>query len=120
MNPDTESPIAASANSMWPAAELLQQVYDELRRLAADRMANDQAPSRSALVHEAWLRLNGPGQGRWQNRVHFFAAAAEAMRRISSSAPVAGPGSNTELARRHLDISQVFSCRVLEEEGALV
>ena len=64
---------------------LLPLVYDELRRLAASKMANEAAGhtlEATALVHEAWLRLdNGPNQP-WQNRAHFFGAAAEAMRRI--------------------------------------
>ena len=64
---------------------LLPLVYDELRRLAAAKMARE-APGQTlqptALVHEAWLRLGGDGQPSWQNRAHFFAAAAEAMRRI--------------------------------------
>jgi RNA polymerase sigma factor (TIGR02999 family) len=69
-----------------PAAEeLLPLVYDELRRLAAFKMANE-APGQTlqptALVHEAWLRLGGDAQPGWQNRAHFLAAAAEAMRRI--------------------------------------
>jgi RNA polymerase sigma factor (TIGR02999 family) len=66
--------------------ELLSAVYDELRRLAAHRMANE-APGHTleptALVHEAWLRLtDAKQQRRFENRAHFFAAAAEAMRRI--------------------------------------
>lgn len=65
--------------------ELLPLVYQELRRLAAHKMANE-APGQTlqptALVHEAWLRLAGSGQQTWQNRAHFFGAAAEAMRRI--------------------------------------
>jgi len=65
--------------------ELLPLVYEELRRLAAAKMANE-APGQTlqptALVHEAWLRLGADAQPNWQNRGHFFAAAAEAMRRI--------------------------------------
>ena len=67
------------------AAELLPLVYEELRRLAAHKMAQEaagQTLQATALVHEAWLRLIGDGQPRWQGRGHFFAAAAEAMRRI--------------------------------------
>jgi RNA polymerase sigma factor (TIGR02999 family) len=67
------------------AAELLPLVYDELRRLAAARMAQEAAGHTlqpTALVHEAWLRLAGNGAQAWQNRGHFFGAAAEAMRRI--------------------------------------
>ncbi len=65
--------------------KLLPLVYDELRRHAAVRMAQE-APGQTlqptALVHEAWLRLVGNGDHTWQNRAHFFGAAAEAMRRI--------------------------------------
>jgi len=68
------------------AGELLPLVYQELRRLAAHKMANE-APGHTlqptALVHEAWLRLVSPGDPpRFQGRAHFFGAAAEAMRRI--------------------------------------
>jgi RNA polymerase sigma factor (TIGR02999 family) len=65
--------------------ELLPLVYDELRRLAAARMAQEAAGQTlqpTALVHEAWLRLIGDGDRTWENRGHFFGAAAEAMRRI--------------------------------------
>jgi RNA polymerase sigma factor (TIGR02999 family) len=68
------------------AAQLLPLVYDELRRLAAERMAKEQPGQTlqpTALVHEAYLRLVGQGDERhWDSRGHFFAAAAEAMRRI--------------------------------------
>jgi RNA polymerase sigma factor (TIGR02999 family) len=67
------------------AQELLPLVYDEMRRLAAHKMAHEPAGHTlqpTALVHEAWLRLAGPGAGPWDNRGHFFAAAGEAMRRI--------------------------------------
>jgi RNA polymerase sigma factor (TIGR02999 family) len=67
-------------------AELLPLVYDELRRLAAHRLVHespDQTLQPTALVHEAYLRLVGEtGGAKWDNRGHFFAAAAEAMRRI--------------------------------------
>jgi len=67
------------------AEELLPLVYDDLRRLAMARMANEAAGQTlqpTALVHEAWLRLVADGERTWQNRAHFFGAAAEAMRRI--------------------------------------
>jgi len=67
------------------SGELLPLVYDELRRLAAMRMAQEtagQTLQATALVHEAWLRMVGDGDRTWQNRAHFFGAAAEAMRRI--------------------------------------
>ena len=67
------------------AEELLPLVYEELRRLAAHKMAQE-APGHTlqptALVHEAWLRLVVSPDQRWNGRGHFFAAAAEAMRRI--------------------------------------
>src|SRR5436305_10149481 len=68
------------------AAQLLPLVYDELRRLAAARLAAEPSGNTlqpTALVHEAYLRLVGTPDGdRWDHRGHFFAAAAEAMRRI--------------------------------------
>jgi len=67
------------------AEELLPLVYGELRRLAASRMATErggQTLQPTALVHEAWLRLIASRNPQFANRAHFFAAAAEAMRRI--------------------------------------
>jgi len=67
------------------AEQLLPIVYEELRKLAAAKMANEAAGHTlqpTALVHEAWLQLGGDDQPTWQNRAHFFGAAAEAMRRI--------------------------------------
>lgn len=67
------------------AEKLLPLVYEELRRLAAHRMANErpgQTLQPTALVHEAWLRLVGNQNQQWKGRAHFFGAAAEAMRRI--------------------------------------
>ena len=67
------------------ADKLLPLVYEELRKLAAHKMANEAAGQTlqpTALVHEAWMRLVGKENPKFQNRAHFFAAAAEAMRRI--------------------------------------
>ena len=68
------------------ARELVPIVYEELRRLAEARLAREptgQTLQATALVHEAYLRLVGDADGpAWENRGHFFAAAAEAMRRI--------------------------------------
>jgi RNA polymerase sigma factor (TIGR02999 family) len=67
------------------SGELLPLVYNELRRLAAARMAHESAGQTlqaTALVHEAWLRMVSDGDRSWQNRAHFFGAASEAMRRI--------------------------------------
>lgn len=65
--------------------DLLPVVYEELRRLAAARMARETAGQTlqpTALVHEAWLQLVGDGNRTWESRAHFFGAAAAAMRRI--------------------------------------
>jgi RNA polymerase sigma factor (TIGR02999 family) len=77
---------AIEQGDLKAAAELLPLVYDELRKLAAARLAEEkpgQTLQATALVHEAYLRLVGTGADRnWNGRSHFFAAAAEAMRRI--------------------------------------
>jgi len=67
------------------ADDLMPLVYGEVRSLAAAKMGRESAAHTlqpTALVHEAWLRLGGDAQPDWQNRRHFFGAAAEAMRRI--------------------------------------
>ena len=76
---------AASSGDPLAAGELLPLVYDELRQLAAHRLAgerNNHTLQPTALVHEAWLKLSGADDQNWNGRQHFFAAAAEAMRRI--------------------------------------
>lgn len=76
---------AAQNGDPTAAHQLLPLVYEELRRLAAAKMGQEkpgQTLQPTALVHEAWLRLVGSESQRWENRAHFFAAAAEAMRRI--------------------------------------
>ncbi len=78
-------PKAAGSEVPPSAAELLPIVYEELRHLAAQKLSHEkpgQTLQATALVHEAWLRLGADAQPPWQNRAHFFAAAAEAMRRI--------------------------------------
>jgi RNA polymerase sigma factor (TIGR02999 family) len=81
----TQNLSAAVASQHQAAETLLPSVYEELRRLAAARMAKEssgQTLQATALVHEAWVRLTGGTDQKWENRGHFFAAAAEAMRRI--------------------------------------
>lgn len=76
---------AAGAGDAQASEQLLPLVYGELRRLAAGKMAQQppgQTLQATALVHEAWLRLLRSGEQTWDNRRHFFVAAAEAMRRI--------------------------------------
>lgn len=80
----TPGPIRETAPAQTPG-QLLASLYDELRALAAQKLAREgpgQTLQATALVHEAWLRLGGDAQAAWENQAHFFGAAAEAMRRI--------------------------------------
>lgn len=75
----------AESGDAAAADQILPLVYEELRKLAAAKMAREssgQTLQSTALVHEAWLRLGGDAQPSWKSRAQFFAAAAEAMRRI--------------------------------------
>lgn len=95
------------------AAQLLPLVYDELRRLAAQRIAQEkpgQTLEPTALVNEAYLRLVGDGRGQhWDGRNHFFAAAAEAMRRIlvENARRKQGPQHGGRMQRMHVDLNLV-------------
>ena len=74
-----------AAGDAEASRQLLPLVYGELRRIAAAKLARErpgQTLQPTALVHDAWLRLGGDAQPAWENRAHFFGAAAEAMRRI--------------------------------------
>src|SRR5260370_16675770 len=86
MTPITRTRSAMEEGTPKAAEQLLPLVYDELRKLAAQRMAQEapgQTLQATALVHEAYLRLvNVEKVQHWDSRGHFFAAAAEAMRRI--------------------------------------
>jgi RNA polymerase sigma factor (TIGR02999 family) len=86
MSEVTQILSAIAGGDSQAGSQLLPLVYDELRKLAAQRLAGEtpgQTLQATALVHEAYLRLVGEGQGQhWDGRGHFFAAAAEAMRRI--------------------------------------
>jgi RNA polymerase sigma factor (TIGR02999 family) len=85
MNDVTRILSAVEGGDAQAAEQLLPLVYDELRKLAAQRLAQEkpgQTLQATALVHEAFLRLVGAGDPGWNSRGHFFAAAAEAMRRI--------------------------------------
>ena len=112
---------AVDQGDLHSAERLLPLVYDELRRLAAQKLAHEnpgQTLQATSLVHEAYLRLVGPQQQQqqWDGRRHFFAAAAEAMRRIlvdaarHKGALKCGGG----LARRELEESRI----VATEAGA--
>lgn len=76
---------AVTSGDAAASSQLLPLVYDDLRKLAAWKLASEspgQTLQPTALVHEAWLRLAGDDESQWDSRGHFFAAAAEAMRRI--------------------------------------
>jgi RNA polymerase sigma factor (TIGR02999 family) len=102
---------AAAAGDRKAAADLLPLVYDELRKLAAARMAAesaDQTMQPTALVHEAYLRLIGPADElRWESRGHFFGAAAEAMRRILVDAARRKQTEKHGGRRRRIDLPDV-------------
>jgi len=93
------------------ASKLLPLVYEELRRLAASRMANergDHTLQPTALVHEAYLRLvDGSKAGQWNGRGHFFAAAAEAMRRILVERARARGATKRGGGRQRMDLDDV-------------
>jgi RNA polymerase sigma factor (TIGR02999 family) len=81
----TQILLAAQNGEPRAAERLLPLVYEELRMLAAAKLARErpgQTLQPTALVHEAWLRVSGPDHPTWNGRGHFFGAAAEAMRRI--------------------------------------
>jgi len=81
----TPLPPAKTESERLTSKELLPLVYEELRRLAAARMAHERAGQTlqaTALVHDAWLEVSGDQGRTWQSRAHFFGAAALAMRRI--------------------------------------
>ena len=85
MNQITQILRQMSDGDTQAANQLMPLVYAELRRMAAAKMSGESAASvlqATSLVHEAWLRLGGDDQPSWQNRAHFFSAAAESMRRI--------------------------------------
>jgi RNA polymerase sigma factor (TIGR02999 family) len=105
------------------AGELLPLVYEELRKLAAVRLA-EEAPGNTlnatALVHEAYLRLVGPADAAcWENRGHFFAAAAEAMRRILVDAARRKRTEKHGGRRRRVDLPDVPAVSEVVDEQLL-
>lgn len=102
--------------------ELLPMVYEELRRLAAHKMANEalgQTLQPTALVHEAWLRLTGGENIKWDGRAHFFGAAAEAMRRILIDNAHRKQALRHGGGQRRLDIQEVEIAAMPEDEQLL-
>jgi RNA polymerase sigma factor (TIGR02999 family) len=116
---------AAASGDPKAAADLLPLVYDELRKLAAARMAGEkpgQTIQATALVHDAYLRLVGRDPDRdWNGRGHFFAAAAEAMRRIlvESARRKQAEKRGGEMARHNLNEIDVAVSDIPEDLVAL-
>jgi RNA polymerase sigma factor (TIGR02999 family) len=110
---------AAGGGDPQAAAALLPLVYDELRKLAAARMAEErpgQTLDATALVHEAYVRLVGGEQPRdWNGRGHFFGAAAEAMRRILVEA--ARRKGRLKHGRQHTRVDLESGCQMTEAPG---
>src|SRR5882672_49314 len=110
MNDITQVLDAMSNGDGRASEELLPLVYDELRKLAAQKMARElpgQTLQPTALVHEAWLRLGGSDQQSWKSRGHFFGAAAEAMRRILIENARRKRAARHGGAHQRLDIDEV-------------
>jgi RNA polymerase sigma factor (TIGR02999 family) len=103
--------------------ELLPLVYKELRRLAAHKMASEPAGhtlQATALVHEAWLKLvDSPAQS-WQNRAHFFGAAAEAMRRILIDRARRKNAQRRGSGALHLDVGEIEIASPAPDDQLLV
>jgi RNA polymerase sigma factor (TIGR02999 family) len=112
MNSDVTRLLGAMNDGDTSAAnELLPLIYAELRKLAAGKMAREQPGQTlqpTALVHEAWLRLvDEDGQAHFQNRAHFFGAAAEAMRRILVEAARRKLALRRGGRQEHLDVDEI-------------
>ena len=120
--PMTQVLEAVGAAEEHAAEQLLPLVYDELRKLAAQKMANE-APGHTlqptALVHEAWLRLVGAEDRGFENRAHFFAAAAEAMRRILVDSARRKQRVKHGGGQRRIELSQVDVAAASDDETVL-
>jgi RNA polymerase sigma factor (TIGR02999 family) len=118
-------PVRRRAGDPHAAAQLLPLVYDELRKLALHKLAREkpgQTLDATALVHEVYLRLVGkPRDERWASRGHFFAAAAEAMRRIlvENARRKRSRKRGGDRARQPLDPSQIAAPEVSDDLLAL-
>jgi RNA polymerase sigma factor (TIGR02999 family) len=103
--------------------EMMALVYQELRQLAAARMARESAGQTlqaTALVHEAWLRLFNGHAGVWQNRAHFFGAAAQTMRRILIERARRKMSAKRGERAEHVSIEEVDIAQTLPDERVLL
>lgn len=110
----------AQAGDPRAAEELLPLVYDELRKLAVSKMAQEASGHTlqpTALVHEAWLRISQADGTKWNSRGHFFGAAAEAMRRILIENARRKKAARHGGGQERLDIQELeFAASVPDEE----
>jgi RNA polymerase sigma factor (TIGR02999 family) len=103
--------------------ELFRLVYEELRRIAAARMAREAAGQTlqpTALVHEAWLQLVGSGDRTWENRAHFFGAAADAMRRILIDVARRKSTLKRGAGRERLDVADLDLAQACPDDSVLL
>jgi RNA polymerase sigma factor (TIGR02999 family) len=114
--------FAIEQGDQHAAEQLLPLVYDELRKLAAKRLAHEkpgQTLEATALVHEAYLRLLSPEkEQRWDGRAHFFAAAAEAMRRILIDQARRKQSQKRGGSRRRVELDAAALLAAPEDEAA--
>ena len=125
MNNDVTLLLSAmQGGSPEAAGELLPLIYNELRRLATAKMAREQPGQTlqpTALVHEAWLRLvDENGQAHFQNRAHFFGAAAEAMRRILVEAARRKNAARRGGGKEHLDVAEIEIAAPTKDDDELL
>jgi RNA polymerase sigma factor (TIGR02999 family) len=114
---------AIGRGEKYTSEDLIPLVYDELRRLAAVRLANEAAGQTlqpTALVHEAWVRLTENNAQAWENRAHFFAAAAEAMRRILIDRARRKSSSKHGGGQERVDIEKIDLAGALPDETILL
>jgi len=114
---------AASRQDTHAREELFKSVYEELRRMAAARMAREaggQTLQPTALVHEAWLQLVRDGERTWENRAHFFGAAADAMRRILIDAARRKSSRKRGGGMERQDIEDVDLAQMVPDEQVLL
>src|SRR5262252_5174348 len=114
---------AIEAGDPSAAEQLLPLVYDELRKLAAQKLVQEkpgQTLEATALVHEAYLRLIDVGKVQcWDSRAHFFAAAAEAMRRILVENARRKQGPKHGAGRRRVNLDEAIACTAQPDDQLL-
>jgi RNA polymerase sigma factor (TIGR02999 family) len=126
-NPESKKKVSQMLQSSKPdsavSQELIPLVYKELRELAASRMAKEmegQTLQPTALVHEAWLRLQSDSSIVWRNRAHFFGAASEAMRRILIESARRKLRHKRGNRAEHISIDSVDVAQTLPDEKILL